>query len=80
MASNEVLQLRQMQQSVYEANVNSLTADINITYIDVDRKQELLSDFKEKLEIQAEELRITKHHLGRVQEKSVWKRRKKLIH
>ena len=50
---------------------NYFMANINTTYINVDRKQELLSDFEEKLEIQAEELRITKQHLGRVQDKLI---------
>ena len=40
---------------------------LNAAYIDADRK--LFSDLEEKWDIQAEELEITKQHLGRVQEK-----------
>ena len=73
MASDEILQLQhqmRMQQRLYEANIKSLTADLNAAYIDVDRKQELLSDLEKKSDIQAEELEITKQHFGRVQDKA----------
>ena len=44
-------------QRVYQANIESLTADLNQAYIAADRKQEKLSDVQEQLEVQQTELK-----------------------
>ena len=57
MDSEKIEQLLQMQQKLHEANFKSLTADLE------------LADIQKQFEIQAEELEVTKDHLGRVGEK-----------
>ena len=44
-------------QRVYQANIESLTADLNQAYIAADRKQGKLSDVQEQLEVQQTELK-----------------------
>ena len=41
-------------QTLYEANIQCLTTDLNVAWIDADEKQERVTDFKEKIENQAE--------------------------
>ena len=41
-------------QTLYEANIQCPTTDLNVAWIDADEKQERVTDFKEKIENQAE--------------------------
>ena len=49
MASEEIQQRSDVDATKgLTKQTNNLTADLNATYIDVDQKKELLSDFEEK--------------------------------
>ena len=73
MAHERILQLEheiRVAHRLHEANIQSLTADLNAAFIDADKKKERVADLEEQLDVQGNELKITQDHLVRIQHKA----------
>ena len=69
MAHERILHLEheiRVAHRLHEANIQSLTADLNAAFIDADKKKERVVDLEEQLDVQGNELKITQDHLVRI--------------